>query len=270
MKAEMTKAVNAAIEAGKEILSVYESDDFDIEIKGDNSPLTKADRKAHKVIMRHLEPLGYPILSEEGKEMDYQERSAWYRYWCVDPLDGTREFIKRNGEFTVNIALIEDKIATNGVIYVPVTKELYVGINGLGAWKMTGIDEDFKADTLVKLFEKGSKLPFTKDLNDPFVVVGSRSHMNDETRDIISTFEKKYGTTEVMSRGSSLKLCMVAEGKADLYPRFAPTMEWDTAAGQAIAQAAGMLVTTADLETPLLYNKQELLNPWFVVKKKGV
>ena len=267
---EMITAINAALEAGKEILSVYETDDFDIENKADNSPLTKADRKAHNMIMKHLETTGYPVLSEEGKEMAYDERSDWYKFWCVDPLDGTKEFIKRNGEFTVNIAMIEDQKTMNGVIYVPVTQELYVGINGLGSWKMTGIDADYKVDSLESLFEKGSKLPMTSAVNEPFTVVGSRSHMNDETREIINTYEQKFGKTEVISRGSSLKLCMVAEGKADFYPRFAPTMEWDTAAGQAIAQAAGMLVTTADMETLLLYNKKELLNPWFVVRKKGV
>lgn len=267
---EIITAINAAIEAGKEILNVYESDDFDIETKGDNSPLTKADKKSHDVIMGYLTPLGFPILSEEGKELAYEERKDWYKFWCVDPLDGTKEFIKRNGEFTVNIALIEDQQAASGVIYVPVTKELYVGIRGLGAWKMTDIAPDFHTESLETLLEKGQKLPMQKGINEPFMVVGSRSHMTDETREVIATFEKKYGNTEVMSRGSSLKLCMVAEGKADLYPRFAPTMEWDTAAGQAIAQAAGMLVTTTDMKTPLLYNKEELLNPWFVVRKKGV
>ncbi|MGM0648239.1 MAG: 3'(2'),5'-bisphosphate nucleotidase CysQ [Bacteroidota bacterium] len=270
MKEEMVKAVNAAIEAGKEILTVYKTDDFEIETKGDQSPLTRADRNAHHLIMRKLESTGYPVLSEEGKEMDYDKRKVWPRYWCVDPLDGTKEFIKRNGEFTVNIALIEDRIAAHGVIYVPVTQELYVGIRGLGAWKMTAVDPDYRASSLEDLFKQGQKLPYQPAINKPFVAVGSRSHMNDQTREIIASFEKKYGETKVISRGSSLKLCMVAEGKADIYPRFAPTMEWDTAAGQAIAQAAGMLVTTADMVTPLLYNKQELLNPWFVVRKKGV
>ena len=267
---QMTIAINAAIEAGKEILSVYDSDDFDVENKADNSPLTKADRKAHDTIMKHLETTEYPVLSEEGKEMAYNERKDWHKFWCVDPLDGTKEFIKRNGEFTINIGMIEDQKSLHGVIYTPVTQELYVGIEGLGAWKMTNIDVNHKVQSLEALLEKGTKLPMVSGINKPFKVVGSRSHMNDETREVISTYEKKFGETEVTSRGSSLKLCMVAEGKADLYPRFAPTMEWDTAAGQAIAQAAGMLVTEADMETPLLYNKQELSNPWFVVRKKGV
>lgn len=267
---DIKTAINAAIEAGEAILKVYESEDFDVELKSDDSPLTKADRKSHEIIMEYLEPLGYPVLSEEGRELAYEERNDWYKFWCVDPLDGTKEFIKRNGEFTVNIAMIEDQLAARGVIYVPVTQELYVGINGLGAWKISNVSPDTRIDSLEELLEQGKKLPLQRDVNKPFTIVGSRSHMNEETKNVIAEYEKKYGETKVMSRGSSLKLCMVAEGKADLYPRFAPTMEWDTAAGQAIATAAGMLVTTTDMKTPLLYNKKELLNPWFVVRKKGV
>lgn len=267
---EILTAVNAALYAGKHILDIYETKDFDVESKDDNSPLTRADKKSHDVILQYLKPLQYPVLSEEGKEMAYEERSDWYKFWCVDPLDGTKEFIKRNGEFTVNIAMIEDQKAVSGIIYVPATGELYVGINGLGAWKFANISPDTKIESLEALLEKGTKLPFTQGINKPFMIVGSRSHMNDETREVMKTYEHKFGETEVVSRGSSLKLCMVAEGKADLYPRFAPTMEWDTAAGHDIAQAAGMLVTTTDLETPLLYNKKDLQNPWFIVRKKGV
>ncbi len=267
---DIKTAINAAIEAGEAILNVYTSEDFDVKLKSDHSPLTKADRQSHEVIMRHLEKTGYPVLSEEGRELSYEERSSWYKFWCVDPLDGTKEFIKRNGEFTVNIAMIEDQVATSGVIYVPVTMELYVGIIGPGAWKFSNVSPQTRIDSLEEFLEQGKKLPLGREINKPFTIVGSRSHMNQGTQDVIAEYEKKYGETQVMSRGSSLKLCMVAEGKADLYPRFAPTMEWDTAAGQAIASAAGMLVTTTDMKTPLLYNKKELLNPWFVVRKKGV
>lgn len=260
-------AVNAALDAGREIMSIYTSGDLDIEIKGDNSPLTRADRRAHQVISRALEQTNLPILSEEGLDIPHAERSKWNRYWCVDPLDGTKEFIRKNGEFTVNIALIDNQESTSGIVYAPATEELYLGINGMGAWKLERITASQKATNIEALLQQAKKLPVQPTINDPFVIVGSRSHMNQETLEIINTYEKKYPGVKIMSRGSSLKICMVAEGSADLYPRFAPTMEWDTAAGHAIAQCAGMIITTSDMKSPLMYNKEDLKNPWFVVKK---
>ncbi len=264
------QAIEAVLKAGKEIIEVYNTDDFQVKIKSDDSPLTIADQRGHNAIVAILEKTNIPIMSEEGTVIPYSERKNWEYYWCVDPLDGTKEFIKRNGEFTVNIALIHKTKPVAGVIYVPVTKELYVGEINLGAIKISDIDiSNFTSDKLNSYYEKGDKLPYS-GLKDKFTAVGSRSHMSEETEEYISTFKEKYGDIEIISKGSSLKLCMVAEGKADVYPRFAPTMEWDTAAGHAIAVSAGFLVTKKDGVKPLEYNKEDLLNPWFIVKSKGL
>lgn len=261
MKAYLT-AINASIEAGKEILKVYASDDFQVEKKGDNSPLTLADRNAHNKIMEYLEPTNIPVLSEEGAEIPFEERKAWGQLWIVDPLDGTKEFIKRNGEFTVNIALVEKGEAVFGVIYVPVTNELYVGIKNLGSFKFTA-DSSFDVSMdFSELLKQGAKLPLNVDR--PFTVVASRSHLSEETQDYINELKKDHADLIFISKGSSLKLCAVAEGLADVYPRFAPTMEWDTAAGQAIVEAMGGKVTQID-GSPLTYNRENLLNPWFIV-----
>lgn len=256
-------AIKASLLAGKEILNVYNSDDFEIKIKSDNSPLTIADQRAHKIIVDILKDTNIPILSEEGKNIPYEERSQWDYYWLVDPLDGTKEFIKRNGEFTVNIALIHGQNPIAGVIYVPVTRDLYFSENKLGAFKV--INVDYQSD-LKQLMTQGFKLPFVED-NEVYTVVGSRSHMSSETEDFIAELKKEHGELEFMSRGSSLKICMVAEGLANIYPRFAPTMEWDTAAGHAIAIGAGCKVTQSDENAPVLYNKKDLLNPWFIIKR---
>lgn len=259
------EAIKAAIEAGKEILEVYNSDDFEVELKGDNSPLTKADKNAHYKIMEFLNPFDIPVLSEEGREMSYAERKDWKKLWIVDPLDGTKEFIKRNGEFTVNIALVEGNSPIFGVIYVPVTKELYFGIKGKGSYKVTEISTisaDFKG--VEDVIKEGSQLPFKND--QPYTVVASRSHLSKETEDYINELKDTHSNLEFISKGSSLKLCAVAEGIADVYPRFAPTMEWDTAAGQAIVEAAGGTVKKQDGQN-VIYNKENLLNPYFIVSK---
>lgn len=266
MENNLAISIKAALIAGEEILKVYNSDDFDIKLKSDDSPLTKADKQAHQVIVKHLADTNIQVLSEEGKDIPYSERSEWKKYWLVDPLDGTKEFIKRNGEFTVNIALIEHGNPVLGVIYVPVTKDLYFSSKELGAYKAINQDaESFNGD-LQKLIQLSFKLPFVTE-NETYTVVGSRSHMNRETEDFIAKLKVEHGEIEFMSRGSSLKICMVAEGLANIYPRFAPTMEWDTGAGHAIALAAGCSVTQADEESPVKYNKQDLLNPWFIVKR---
>ena len=263
-------AIDAALKAGEKILSIYNdpTSDFEIERKADNSPLTIADRKAHEVIVSILNETPFPVLSEEGKQLEYAVRHKWDTLWIVDPLDGTKEFIKRNGEFTVNIALVHDSIPVAGVIYVPVKKELYFAVDGVGAYKCTGIIclED-NTVTLERLIRKSEKLP-VKDVRDHFIVVASRSHLTSETETYIEDLKKKHGSIELISSGSSIKICLVAEGKADVYPRFAPTMEWDTAAGHAIARAAGMELYQAGKEEPLQYNKEDLLNPWFIVEEK--
>jgi 3'(2'), 5'-bisphosphate nucleotidase len=256
-------AIKASLLAGNEILKVYNTDDFEIKIKSDDSPLTKADQKAHKVIVDVLKETNLPILSEEGRNIPYDERSKWDYYWLVDPLDGTKEFIKRNGEFTVNIALIHNQKPIVGVIYVPVTKDLYFSENEIGAYKTINVDFESNFEQIINL---GFKLPFMLE-NEGFTVVGSRSHMSSETEDFIAKLKKVHGELVFMSRGSSLKICMVAEGLANIYPRFAPTMEWDTAAGHAIAIGSGCSVTQSDEKTPVLYNKKDLLNPWFIVRR---
>lgn len=261
-------AIDAALQAGEQILSIYNdpASDFQIEKKADNSPLTIADRKAHETISHFLSDTPFPLLSEEGKRLPYSERRAWETLWIVDPLDGTKEFIKRNGEFTVNIALVHRAVPVMGVIYVPVKKELYFGSDDGGAYKLSGITAR-DGMSWEELVAKAFRLPETT-VRDRFVVVASRSHLTPETEAYIDEVKRTHADVELISSGSSIKICQVAEGKADVYPRFAPTMEWDTAAGHAIARAAGMEIYQAGKEEPLRYNKEDLLNPWFIVEAK--
>ncbi len=253
MREELRIAICAARAASEKILEIYNDPnaDFEVERKADNSPLTKADRAAHLEIVRILEPLQIPILSEEGRGVTFEERSAWSRLWIVDPLDGTKEFIKRNGEFTVNIALVEEGVPVLGVIYVPVSGELYFGDCAQGAFKVVD-GEEFK-------------LPFSCE-RDEYIVVASRSHLSSETMEFIESLRGAHPTIEMVSKGSSLKICLVAEGAADVYPRYAPTCEWDTAAGDAILRAAGGYLSQVDCEEPLQYNKESLLNPHFITR----
>jgi len=257
----LQEAIFAALKGGKEILDIYGTNDFMIEHKADESPLTIADKRAHLAIVDVLEKLEIPILSEEGEHLSFEERKDWKECWIVDPLDGTKEFIKRNDEFTVNIALVSNNIPVLGVIYVPVYDQLYFGLKDLGAYRVDEVsNKDLNLDSLVN---NAISLPI-KNNRDKYVVVGSRSHMNEDTKTFISRLENAHGEVEIVSKGSSLKLCMVAEGKADIYPRFAPTMEWDTAAGHAIVSAANGKVYHPDLKTALAYNKEDLLNPYFI------
>ena len=262
-------AIEAALRAGGQILSIYNdpSSDFQVERKADNSPLTIADRKAHETIVEILKDTPFPILSEEGKSLPFEMRNGWETLWIVDPLDGTKEFIKRNGEFTVNIALVLKGKPVMGVIYVPVKKVLYFAEDTLGAYKIEGI-KDLDHKSLDDLISEAVRLPDKSISRTNFVMVASRSHLTPETEIYIDKMRAVHGDLELVSIGSSLKICLVAEGRADVYPRFAPTMEWDTAAGHAIASAAGMEVCQAETDLPLQYNKQDLLNPWFVVEKK--
>lgn len=261
-------AIDAALRAGNQILSIYNDpeSDFEVERKADNSPLTIADRKAHSVIVEELKCTPYPILSEEGKCLPYAERKDWKKLWIVDPLDGTKEFIKRNGEFTVNIALVADSLPVLGVIYLPVKKELYFAVENEGAYKVSDIS-DRGEKRWEELVASAQPLP-VKDDRNAFVIVASRSHLTPETEAYIHQMKAQHVRVELISCGSSIKICRVAEGKADVYPRFAPTMEWDTAAGHAIARAAGMEIYQVDKNMPLQYNKEDLLNPWFIVEKK--
>ncbi|HEC15890.1 MAG TPA: 3'(2'),5'-bisphosphate nucleotidase [Sedimenticola sp.] len=238
-----------AKEAGAAILEIY-ARDFSVYEKDDRSPLTEADTAAHGIIVRALEELTpeIPVLSEESAEIPCETRRAWSRYWLIDPLDGTKEFIKRNGEFTVNIALIEDHRPVLGVVYAPVPNVLYFAVSGEGAFRQ-------------KAGEEPSRISVRSSCRRPVQVAGSRSHAGDSLRRYLSNL----GDYEIVSMGSSLKICLVAEGRADLYPRLGPTSEWDTAAAQAIVEAAGGRLTDTSMQ-PLRYNtKDSLLNPFFFV-----
>ena len=259
-------AIRAALDAGKSIMDIYTdpNSDFGIERKEDNSPLTLADKASNRIIVSALSVTPFPILSEEEKQCPYEERKKWETLWVVDPLDGTKEFIKRNGEFTVNIALVHKNVPVLGVIYVPVRKELYFACESIGAYKLMDIDSANQPSMDV-LKKNAFRLPSAM-FHQSIVVVASRSHQTEDTTRYIDNLRKKGQPVTLISSGSSLKICLVAEGSADVYPRFAPTMEWDTAAGHAIAKAAGCEVYHIDEKTPLSYNKENLLNPWFVVK----
>lgn len=236
--------------AGEQILAVYNTD-FDVTTKGDNSPLTQADLAAHREIVAGLRELtpDLPILSEESAEVPWGERRHWQRYWLVDPLDGTKEFIKKNGEFTVNIALIEKGEPIIGVVHVPVVGTTYLGAEGAGAVML-------KSNGNVKAIH------VQPSASEPPRVVASRSHRGPD----VDAFLENLGEHEIVSMGSSLKLCLIAQGKADVYPRLGPTSEWDTAAAHAVVNAAGGVVVEAATGEPLSYNSKEtLLNPYFIV-----
>ncbi len=248
----------AAVLAGKDILEVYHQDDFEIETKDDESPLTTADKKAHLRIVEGLKGTDIPILSEEGRSILFEERNDWSLFWMTDPLDGTKEFIKRNGEFTVNIALIEQGKPILGVVYAPVLDKLYYGGTAVGFSKMTSTD-----DETILNHRKESTLEEIK--NNSARIVASRSHQNLATQDFINSCKN----SELVSMGSSLKFMVVAEGNADVYPRFAPTMEWDTAAADAILRGLGYNIFQVSDEGNITshtveYNKQNLLNPYFI------
>ncbi|NPA53485.1 MAG: 3'(2'),5'-bisphosphate nucleotidase CysQ [Aquificae bacterium] len=252
--------------AGEKILEIYNSfDDMEIEYKKDDSPITKADREAHRIISEGLKKVSdYPILSEEGKDIPYEKRKNWEYFWLVDPLDGTKEFIKRNGEFTVNIALIHKNKPVLGVVYAPAKDIFYYGGKKIGSFKK----------------EKGKtfELPIEKEEKDFLSLVVTKSHMNEETKAFLEKLEKKFKNLKTVSIGSSLKICLVAEGKADIYPRIGPTMEWDTAAAHAVLNGAGGKIVqfqNTDIENiknlpELTYNKENLLNPYFIAFRKDV
>lgn len=281
-------SIHAAIEAGNAILQVYHSSDFKIEEKDDKSPLTQADRHAHEVIVKHLSKFDIPVLSEEGKDIPYDERKNWDTFWIVDPLDGTKEFIKKNGEFTVNIAMISNHRPVAGVVFVPDKNILYFASSEIGSYRVElgqigdglnskignkswfeNLSDREIDDTLSELISRSAKLPVSDSTNKPYTIAGSRSHSTPELEAFVEERRKEYGEVEFISAGSSLKLCLVAEGRADIYPRTGPTMEWDTGAGQAIVECSGGKVYQYDTAEPLKYNKENLLNPWFVALKSS-
>lgn len=261
---ELQTAIKASLEAGNAIMQVYDTA-FDVEIKDDKSPLTEADRRANEVINLFLVPTKIPIISEENKQTDYAIRKTWETCWVVDPVDGTKEFIKRNGEFTVNIALVTNGKPVLGVIYAPAVKTIYfANVGNNEAFKANLESHDVTVETILKL---AKRLQPKNNNSDKVEIVGSRSHMNEDTLNFVEDLKKEGKNVEIVSKGSSLKFCLVAEGNADLYPRYAPTMEWDTAAGQAICNAVGLRVISKDTNMPLEYNKENLLNSYFLVSK---
>lgn len=261
-QAKLEQLNQLCLQAGEAIMAVYQQQgEIDVQAKADSSPLTEADLAAHRILSRGLPDIlaNTPVLSEEGELPSFTERQSWQRYWLVDPLDGTKEFINRNGEFTVNVALIENGRPIAGVVYVPVQNIGYSALIQDGqsfATKWQG--QNTQAITSRSLNGRGSA-------GEPMVVVGSRRHGAEALDSLIESLKSKMGQVELQSMGSSLKLCLVAEGQADLYPRLAPTCEWDTAAAHAIVIAAGGEVYGPDLK-PLQYNqKDSLLNPNFYV-----
>ncbi|WP_276373612.1 3'(2'),5'-bisphosphate nucleotidase CysQ [Chryseolinea sp. H1M3-3] len=245
----LEKAVQASEKACVEILEVYHSGDFQAELKGDNSPLTLADKKAHDTITSTLQSFNLPILSEEGAAISYDERKTWEYFWMIDPLDGTKEFLKRNGEFTVNIALIHKKKAVLGVVAVPVTGDIYYASEQGAFINRKGVVKKLAYRGRINLQQPGLR------------VVASRSHLNTDTQQFIDSLKQP----SLVSSGSSLKFMLLAEGAADVYPRHAPTMEWDTAAAHAIVNAVGLQVLKQGSAEELTYNKKNLLNPGFLV-----
>lgn len=261
-------ALAAALQAGAAIMTIYDTD-FQVEEKDDKSPLTEADRAAHGIISRLLaDAFPTPVLSEEAADIPHEERRRWDRFWLVDPLDGTKEFIKKNGEFTVNIALIEQQRPVLGVVYAPARGLVYFASPETGARRarLEGPPSESTPDRIVHEAETLPVAAATSALR----VVASRSHCNEETQSFIAELEQEHGTAERVSIGSSLKLCLVAEGSADVYPRIAPTMEWDTAAADAVVRATGGTVVEHPSGAPLIYNKPDLHNPHFVVRSRAM
>ncbi|MFW5799706.1 MAG: 3'(2'),5'-bisphosphate nucleotidase CysQ family protein [Spirochaetota bacterium] len=275
----------ACSKAGKDILEVYNSDDFSIEYKDKekDSPLTKADKRSHKSIEAVIKNLiigkdkeAFPILSEEGEDIPYESRKEWSLFWLIDPLDGTKEFINRNGEFTVNIALVDKDKPVIGAVYVPVKDIMYFAGKDMGAYKLEHFNNilmkvdsnENEIDLMKEIITQSIKLSQTKRSNNDISavkVVASRSHMSKETEEFINKLKDKYDSIETTSAGSSLKLCMVAEGKADVYPRIAPTMEWDIAAAYVVVEEAGCDIYEWRTKKELKFNKSNLKNPYFVV-----
>lgn len=267
----LTNAYNASIRAGAKVMEIYRSDDFNINLKSDSTPITLADREAHALIKNFLGRTRIPLMSEEGRNMLYEERCHWDLFWLIDPLDGTKEFIKRNGEFTINIALMVDNVPSMGVVYVPCFNKIYFADPERGAFSKENVVPDEAANFgIAEIYASARKLPAIERKNGPVRIVISRSHVSPETHHFIELMKMKHGeNVTVIERGSSMKFCMVAEGEADYYVRTTRTFEWDTAAGDAIATTAGARTIDLNQET-LRYNKTDLQNPFFVCRSKFI
>lgn len=264
---------NAAVRAGASIMQVYKSknlDDYDISLKNDHTPITLADRVAHRTIREYLGPTRIPILSEEGREMRYEERCNWELYWLVDPLDGTVEFIKGNNEFTVNIALMENNVCIGAVIYVPYYEKMYVAGRDSGSYVKERIAPDPAADyTYEEIVRDWTRLPLAGEAHhDHLRVALSRSHQTPETHAYVARLRERYPDLEVVEQGSSYKFCLLAEGRVDYYVRTTHTYEWDTAAGELILSEAGGATRALPEDRELRYNEEDLHNPWFHCRSK--
>ncbi|MEM6718243.1 MAG: 3'(2'),5'-bisphosphate nucleotidase CysQ [Bacteroidota bacterium] len=265
IKEYLYNAIEAAVHAGEIIMDIYENQIVDVERKADDSPVTIADKTANAYIEKQLESTQIPVLSEEGEHAAYHIRKHWTKCWIVDPLDGTKEFIKRNGEFTVNIALVEEGKALLGVIYIPAIKSLYFAITAEKKAFKLELDSHFVTRNMLK----DAVQIFAATESDEITLTSSHSYTNQKVLNLIATLETEGKEVNLIMAGSSLKFCLMAEGKASYYPRYAPTMEWDTAAGHAICNAVGLEVYSLETHKPLEYNKENLLNPWFLVRKIG-
>lgn len=263
----LSMAVRAAMNAGSEILDVYCQSEVEVEHKKDNSPVTKADIRAHAVIEAILRETNIPILSEEGIHLPFEERNNWQTLWIIDPLDGTNEFVAKSGDFCVNIALVDSGEPILGVIYSPTRDTVWFGAKDLNAYKIENVStviDDFSFETLQ---QNGIKMPFNATGNQ-YIVLVSRSNLNEATKTFIETLKTEYKELTLAHIGSALKFCVLAEGAANLYPRYATTSEWDTAAGHAILKSLGGDVLQKDSNIPLMYNKANLNNPGFVAYLK--
>jgi 3'(2'), 5'-bisphosphate nucleotidase len=269
MKMLFISAINAAIRAGAKIMEVYESGELHIKAKSDLTPLTLADTLAHEEIKSNLAVTRIPVISEEGRSIAYDERSSWDLFWMVDPLDGTDEFINRTSDFTVNIALIQNGYPTIGIVYAPAYKRIYFAVKERGSYHKNNVKPDINAQfNYDEMIENSVKLPIYNTNSNSLIVVTSRLHISPDTSDYVNELQKKYPDITVIRRGSSLKMCMLAVGKADIYPRLDTTWEWDTAASQLIAEEAGFTVCSVEDEKRLSYNKENMQNPWFICKKQ--
>ena len=262
---------NAAVRAGASIMQVYKNfDDYDISLKADCTPITLADRLAHKTIREYLGPTRIPILSEEGREMHYEERRNWELYWLVDPLDGTVEFIKGNNEFTVNIALMENNVCIGAVIYVPYFEKMYIAGRDSGSYLKEHVAPDAAADyTYEEIIRGWMRLPLETESHHACLRVAlSRSHQTRETHEAVARLRERYPDLEILEQGSSYKFCLLAEGRVDYYVRTTHTYEWDTAAGELILSEAGGSTRSLPGESELRYNEEDLHNPWFHCRSK--
>jgi 3'(2'), 5'-bisphosphate nucleotidase len=256
-------AIEAAIKAGEKTLEYYQQK-YDVFTKFDNSPLTQADLESNLIINKYLETSGIPVLSEENQMVSFETRKSWHRYWLVDPLDGTKEFIKKNPEYSVNIALVEENIPVLGVVFIPAMGLLYYGSKNSGSYKATIAG----FNSIKEIRSRSLQLPLLTGHRQKTVILVSRSHLSEDTKEIIGKIQLAIGECIMESYGSSVKFCLIAEGNADIYPRIGPTMEWDTAASQAILEFSGCDIIRFPDKLPLLYNKESLLNPSFIAYRK--